>query len=637
MISLRRILFTCFLAVLIPSVSVAQKTADKEDTKTEKVETKDEKKESSEKEDAKKDAQEDSKKSSKKEKKKPQLRQISLSGNYVDLVTPLSFDPTSMLLGANPTKQRSFYKLCKFIDDLAEDDRFQYVLFDLSDSNLSMNLAQLEELSRHIKKLSDANKRTYAWLENASNDHLAIAACCDEVVIADFGGIDMPSLAMQSMFYRDAMDLVGVKASVVRAGDFKGAVEPYTNARMSDHLREHYMKMLESMNDASSDLIARGRGLKPSKIRELQSKRILLPADALAAGLVDALAPFGSMEETIKDDIGEDIEWVTAKAAAKRQTSVFQLMSQMMAGPQSGGRIRSNSILVLHLSGAIVDGKKAAGGNIVSGPTVELIEKIIDEDKVKGVVVRINSPGGSATASEAIRQALVKLAEKKPTVVSMGNMAASGGYWISCIDAPVYAEKGTLTGSIGVFSMKLSMGALMRRVGIHLESMMLDESAGVFAMDRPWSEKDTETLQGHVDMVYDRFFDLVSESRDIKKKKLRKLAGGRVWSGAQAKQNKLVDHIGGVDDCLEIVAKKANLDDYYVVHRPIAKSGLDLSDLLGSGGEEEIWESASRVALQMLRKRGLSLETTQLMLQDGLNNRGRPRTWLMNPVELSIH
>ena len=132
--------------------------------------------------------------------------------------------------------------------------------------------------------------------------------------------------------------------------------------------------------------------------------------------------------------------------------------------------------------------------------------------------MRINSPGGSATASEAVRQALVKLAQKKPTVVSMGNMAASGGYWISCIDAPVYAEKGTLTGSIGVFSMKLSAGALMRRIGVHLESMTLDDSAGVFALDRVWSDTDLETLQGHIDMVYDRFLELVADARGMKKK-----------------------------------------------------------------------------------------------------------------------
>ena len=500
-----------------------------------------------------------------------------------------------------------------------------------------MNAAQLDELTRRLKRLGDSGKQTYAWLENASNVHLSIAACCDKVYLAELGSVDMPSMAMQSIFYKDAMDLLGVRASVVRAGDFKGAVEPYVNPKMSDHLREHYRAMLETMNDAMIDRLVRGRGMKHSEIRELQAKRALLPREALAAGVVDELAPYGQMKESISDDIGNVVEWITAKQAARRQVNVFQLMGQMMSGPSSsGGRIRDNTLLVLHLSGAIVDGKKASAGSIVSGPTVDLINKVIAEDKVKGVVVRINSPGGSATASEAVRQALVKLAEAKPCVVSMGSMAASGGYWISCIDAPVYAEKGTLTGSIGVFSMKLSAGALMRRVGVHMESITLDDSAAIFALDRPWTDNDNESLQGMIDFIYDRFLSLVSDARGIKLKRLHKLAGGRVWSGTQAKKNKLVDQLGGVDDCLAAVAKKADLDDYNVIHRPISRTGLDLSELLSSGGEEEIWSGISKTALRLLQRRGLSLETTHLLLKDGLTNGGRPTVWALSPVEMSI-
>lgn len=574
--------------------------------------------------------------SSKKSEPTTKVRQINLSGSYVDLVQPLSFDPMSLVVGGSPVKQRSFYRLIEFLDKLREDKRYDYVVFDLS-APVSMNPAQLDELSRCLQKLSDTGKKTFAWLENAGNVALSIASNCDEIIMADFGGIDMPSMAMQSMFYRDAMDLIGVKASVVRAGDFKGAVEPYLNPKMSDHLREHMLAMLESMNDAHVDRIARGRGLKHAEVRDLQKERMLLPKEALDAGLVDSLAPYGAMRQAIKEQIDEPIEWVTPKTAAKKQVSMFQLMGQMMAGPAgSTGRLKDNSIVVLQLTGAIMDGKKASAGTIVSGPTVELIEKIIAEKKIKGAVVRINSPGGSATASEAIRQALVKLSKAKPTVISMGSMAASGGYWISCIDAPIYAERGTVTGSIGVFSMKLSAGALLRRIGIQMESIMLDESAGAFSLDRPWDDDDNERLQKTIDVVYDRFIELASDARNIKEKKLRKLAGGRVWSGAQAKELKLVDAIGGVDDCLAVVAKKAKLDDYNVVHRPVARSGLDLSELFASGGEEQIWENLPATTMQILKKRGFSFSLTRMLLNDALRKSGKPTVWLMNPVELSI-
>ncbi len=572
------------------------------------------------------------------EEKLTQVLELKLSGSYVDLKQPASLDPISLVMGGGPAKQKSFYRLCEYLEEVAGNEDIGYVVFNLADGNLGMNGAQLDELSRRMKQLRAAGKETFAWLENASNVHVAVASQCGEVLLADFGGIDMPSAAMSSMFFRDAMDLVGVKASVVRAGDFKGAVEPYLNPEMSDHLRNHYLDMLTSMNDARVDSVAKGRGLKPTEIRDLQKKRMLLPKQALAAGLVDRLAPYGSMKKSIEKHIDESVKWTTPKQKAQRKVSFFELMGQVMAGPSSTSkRIKSDSIAVLHLAGTIVDGTKASGGNMVSGPTVEQIEKLVEEDKVKGVVVRINSPGGSATASEAIRQALVKLTKAKPTVVSMGSVAASGGYWITCIDAPVYAERGTLTGSIGAFAMKLSLGSIMRRVGVHLESIALDDTARAFDMDRPWSEDDTELLQGSIDMVYDRFLGLVSKSRGIELERLEKLAGGRVWSGGQAKRLKLVDSLGGVDDCLAAVAKKADLDEYEVIHRPVTSSGLDLTDFLGQGDDEEVWQRIPVAAIEMLRRRGVNLNTTKTILQDGLNNRGeRPTTWLLSPLEISI-
>ncbi|MCA9152610.1 MAG: S49 family peptidase, partial [Planctomycetales bacterium] len=337
-----------------------------------------------------------------------EIRLLALSGMYMDLVQPAGLDATSLLLSSGPAKQKSFYKLCEYVDSLAEEDDLQHIVLDLSDADLMMNAAQLDEFARHMKKLADAKKKTVAWLENASHIHLAIAAQCDQVIMADFGGVDMPSAAMQSMFYRDAMDLVGIKASVVRAGDFKGAVEPYVNPVMSSHLRAHYVELLKSMNDARVSLIADGRGLKVEQVRALQAKRMLLPADALAARLVDRLAPYGSMRSTIDASIEGPTKWTTRKPKAKKDVSFFELMGMMMQGPSSSStRIRDDSLAVLHLSGPIVDGTRRSSGSIVSGPTVKMIEELGKENKIKGVVVRINSPGGSATASESIRQALV--------------------------------------------------------------------------------------------------------------------------------------------------------------------------------------------------------------------------------------
>lgn len=570
---------------------------------------------------------------------KNQVQVITLSGTYVDLMGATAFDPTSLLTGAGPGKRKSFYKLCDYLDELGRSEKVTHVVFDLSDSSIDFNLAQLDELTRRLHQLKKSGKKMSAWLENASSTHLAIAASCDFVALADFGGIDMPSMSMQSIFYRDAMDLVGVKASVVRAGNFKGAVEPYVNSVMSEHLRDHYLELLKSMNEAQVSIVAKGRGLTTEKVRELQAKRVILPSEAMKAGLVDKLAPYGSMKETMNGWIKEPAGWIETTAKPKKEMSVFELMGKLMSGPdETSSRTKDNTIAVMHLSGAIEDGKKASPGSIVSGPTVKAIEEIIKDDKIKAVVVRINSPGGSATASEAIRRALVQLKNKKPTIISMGDMAASGGYWVSCIGVPVYAERGTLTGSIGVFSMKLSFGSLIKRIGLHFENISLDESANAFSPDRTWTEEDEKALQGTIDEVYTKFLALVSDSRGIKVEKLEDLAGGRVWSGTQAKRVGLVDEIGGLDDCLAVVAKKAGLEKYNVIHRPNVSGGLDLSSILGEADDEEVrLMGISSDALKLLRQRGVSSSVLDCLLRDAMQNvSGRPTIWAIGPAEIHV-
>jgi protease IV len=573
---------------------------------------------------------------------KKQLRILTLSGAYEDLASPVSFDPTDLILGGTPTKAKSFYRLCDYLDEVAGEENVTHLLFDLSDPSLSLNTAQLDEFERRLTKFKQRGKKTIAWIENADNVHMSIAALCDDVVMADFGGIDMPSSAMEAMFYREAMDLLGVKASVVRAGDFKGAVEPYVNPQMSAHLKEHYLKMLESINGAQVSRIAKGRGLTTAAVRDLQKKRMLLPNDALAAGLVTKLAPYGSMKKTITEMVGTDIEWSKPKPKQKREKSFFEVMSSIMAGPkETTMKYKEDSIVVLHMDGAIMDGKEASPGSIISGPTVKSIEELINEDKVKGVVVRINSPGGSATASEAIRQSLLELAKKKPVVFSMGQVAASGGYWITCIGQPIYAERGTITGSIGVFSLKLSVGSLLRRVGVHVETVALDPSASLFSIDQSWSDEDVSNMQRFIDDVYTKFLSYASESRKIPVDKLRSLAGGRVWSGEQAKHAGLIDEIGGVDDCLVAVAKKANVSTYKTVHRPDPAAGNGLFQLFGDDSENEI---SSRMMsefesqwLAKLSKLGFKLDGLRTVLRSSLDSGSdKPKAWALMSEELRI-
>ncbi|HYT61583.1 MAG TPA: signal peptide peptidase SppA [Haliangiales bacterium] len=565
--------------------------------------------------------------------KKSAVRIIVLKGNYADYPSTSDIDPISLFFGGLE-RPGSFFDLCEKIDDLARDEEIQHVLFDLSSSTLHLNLAQLSEVSRHVHKLREAGKRSFAWLENADTIHYAIASACDTILMTDLGSLDLPSLSLMTLHFRDAMDLLGAKASFARTGDFKGAVEPFTLSEMSEQLRAHYKSMVESMNDSLIQQICAGRKLKREQFRKVQSDRLFTPAAAREAKLVDEVVPFGTARENVAKLIGREVTWVEPQKARPKQLSFFELMGKIMGGGQER-RANKPAIAVLHLDGQILDGEKEMPGMLVSGPTVQAIQELESDDNVRAVVARINSPGGSATASEAVRAALEKLSKNKPTLISMGDMAASGGYWISCVGRPVYAEPETLTGSIGVFALKLSFGPFLKKIGLKVESVMLDESAGAMAIDRGWTPNEQERMQGFVDDIYDKFLKLVAGSRRRAVQDIAPMAGGRVWSGAQALKLGLVDKLGGLDDALAAVAREAGLEPgYQVIHRPRKKNFFELFDLFGDS-TDDIRGAISPTAGKWLRDAGFDLSVPLNLARESLS--GRPaRIWLLAPTVMVI-
>ncbi|PYK98891.1 MAG: signal peptide peptidase SppA [Verrucomicrobia bacterium] len=567
------------------------------------------------------------------EARKPAVRVLILKGTYADYPSAPEMDPMSLLLGGLE-RPGSFFGLCEKIDELAGNDQIQHILFDLSSPTLRLNLAQLSELSRHIHKLRGAHKRTFAWLENAGTIHYAIASGCDTIFMTDLGSLDLPSLSLMTLHFRDAMDLLGARASFVRTGDFKGAVEPFTLSEMSQQLRAHYAEMIGAMNGALVDQICEGRKLNREQFRKIQSDRLFTPAAAREAKLVDEVVPFGTSRESVAKLIGQAVTWVEPQKTKPKQLSFFELIGKIMAGAQEK-RANKPAVAVLHLDGQILDGEREMPEMLVSGPTVKAIEELASDDTVQAVVARINSPGGSATASEAIRAALEKLARKKPTVISMGSLAASGGYWISCVGRPVYAEPETLTGSIGVFALKLSFGPFLKKIGLKLESVKLDESAGAMGIDRVWTSAEQERMQRLVEDIYDKFLKLVADSRKLKVEQVSPIAGGRVWSGAQAQKLGLVDKLGGLDDALAAVAHEAALEPgYQVIHRPQKKNFFELFDLFGES-TDEIRSSLDPTAKKWLRAAGFDLSVPLNLVRESISGRP-PKVWLLAPTGMVI-
>lgn len=574
---------------------------------------------------------------------KAKVSVLRFDGIYADLPSD-SIDVAALLLGQGGGKQSSFFEMRERLEALAKKGgdtdqavadqalNEQPVFLDLT-RPFALNGVQVRELERSMQRVRASGRKTVAYLENATSIAYQVAALCDQVLMADMGSIDLHSLSMSITFMQDAFDLLGVDVDVVRCGDFKGAVEPYVLPKMSDHLRRHYKSMLERMNDDVVRRLAEARALDPAKVRELQAQRLLTAKQALEAGLIDRIVPYDGAQLTLERIVG-NADFETELALTKdTQRKNFNLMAAVnnLFSPRAKKEKKQDkdTIAVLHLAGTIIDGQQDAAGSIVSVPAVEEIDRLRDDEKVRGIVVRINSPGGSATASEMIRRALVRLAEKKPVVFSMGSVAASGGYWITCIDRPIYAEATTITGSIGVFGMKTTFGPLMRRVGLHEEVIALDDAYDLDSISTSWSEASKERLQTHVGDVYERFLDIASKSRHLQVKDLEPFAGGRVWSGEQARDRGLVDAIGGLDQAIARVASEAKLEAYETIHTPKAKSALDA--LVGQLFAKSLFEND---ALQLARQRLGNLDTALNVIFASITNEGRPQIWALLPAEI---
>lgn len=552
-------------------------------------------------------------------------------GLYADL-PEMAFSPASLLTGGGGAP-KSFYAFVDLVDQLAAVPE-QDVLLDLS-GGFGFNLPQLRELERALTRVRGAGKTITCYLENAGVGAFQIASQCDRVLMADMGSIDLRSPAMNVMHFKDALDLLGVQVEVTRVGAFKGAVEPFMLSTMSQHLREHYEAMLASMNADLVRRIAAGRHIDEGKVRELQALRLFTAKQALLEGLVDRLVPWAGAERALAEVRGgEQIELVDVAPKKKRKRRDLMSLLSSMLRSDDDEEIEDPQIVVLHLAGGIVDGSEPAAGSMVSGPAVKRIDELAGNDLVKGVVVRINSPGGSATASEAIRLALSRLAAQKPVVFSMGELAASGGYWITAIGEPILAEATTITGSIGVFGMRFQPGALMRRLGVRNEVVRLDDGPLMDALDRPWSDDARQRVQASVDEIYARFLAIVAASREMTPEQVDAIAGGRVWSGQQALANGLIDKVGGVADAVAIVRERAAIEgDLEVRHFPEPKN---FADTLFQSLFDARVAAPDRAVVEALFARFGDLSEVVAIMAEALASDGLPKTYALLPPGLRV-
>ena len=464
-----------------------------------------------------------------------------------------------------------------------EDKHIDGIL--LQGGSLAAGFASREEIRRDLLDYKDSGKFIVAYADSYSQGNYWLASVADKVCLNSRGALSWAGLSSNIMFYSRALEKLGVEMQVVKVGTFKSAVEPYMLTGMSEPNRLQMSVMLEDMWSVVTSDVSASRGLTMEELNRLADKNMVFAeqSELVSCGLIDTLM--------YQQDIKPMLERLTG-------TENYKIVSHnAMLGLPDRDKSRKDKVAVIYAEGEITDD---SGEGIVGKDMVKLINKIAKEDEVKAVVLRVNSPGGSAYASEQIWHALSLLKEKKPLVVSMGDYAASGGYYISCVADSIFAEPTTLTGSIGIFGLIPNVAGLADKVGIDFDGvgtnrLSLTESNMIY---KGMNTEERALMQGEINRGYELFTGRCADGRRMPKEKIKEIAEGRVWSGKRAMQIGLVDRMGNLADAVSAAAGLADLDKYEVVDADDSKDGfLDaLLEMYGlDDGEQELLREYRRI------------------------------------------
>lgn len=473
-------------------------------------------------------------------------------------------DPFTAMLMSDRTSAMGLNDIVSAIRKAKSDDKIKGIYID--SRTLSASMATLAEIRHELENFKESGKFIVAYADTYLQSGYYLASVADKIVVNPQGALDLHGLSSIPIFFKDALDKLGIEMQIFKVGTYKSAVEPYIQNEMSPENREQITAYL---NDAWSFLrkdIADSRSLSEAEVDSLANTLPMLqPTESLlAANLVDTLLYETEMKDYLRSllDINEDAKIPSATVANMKSVKTKSV------------RKTENSIALLYAHGNIVSGSGST--NIQDKYMVDQIEKLRKDDDIKAVVFRINSGGGSAYASEQIWKAITELKEEKPVVVSMGDLAASGGYYIACNAHKIVAQPTTLTGSIGIFGAFPSFEGTSQKIGVYTDEVKTNEFADFGNLTRPFNDRESALLQGMVDRGYDLFLTRCAEGRGMPKDSLALYAEGRVWTGNQAKEIGLVDELGGIERAIEIAAEMANLGKSYVIFEyPKLRSKFD--------------------------------------------------------------
>lgn len=488
--------------------------------------------------------------------KEKSLLVFNLSTNIGD--APASSSLADALSGQS-TEKLTLRQVIAAIEKAALDDNIVGLLLYGRDSLGDYGYATLGEVRQALDKFRQSGKKIIAYDMEWTEKEYYLASIAQTIIINPVGRMEINGLSAQPMFFAEALRKYGVGVQVVKVGSFKGAVEPYTRQDLSDKNRQQIQTLLDTVWSNYRTTVSKSLDLTPQQVQTISNNQGILEAQtAKQAGFVNEVAYLDRVIALAKELTGEKEKQDSqdGNLSSFSQVSLENYVSSLTDEEQDN----DNQIAIVYAEGAIVEGQ-GDRGEIGGDRMAKELRKLRENKDVKAVVFRINSPGGSATASEVILREIKRLAEKKPVIVSMGDVAASGGYWIAMGGQRIFADNNTITGSIGVFGLLLNLQKIAKNNGIDWDTVKTSKLADISTVTRPKTPQELQVYQSSVNKFYDLFIETVAKGRKLSTDKVRSVAQGRVWTGKDALSVGLVDEIGGLEAAVQYAAKTAKLGD----------------------------------------------------------------------------
>lgn len=495
-------------------------------------------------------------------------------------------------IGAEPLKD-----LVARMNKARDDERVKAVVLLIGGT--SLGYGQIEEIRRVMDQIKSAGKEIHAHADSLSTRDYVLASGASKISVVPTGAVVITGIRAEEPYVRGLLDMIGVRPDFMTCGDYKSAAEMFMRKGPSEKADQMTNWLLDSMYETAVRLIADGRGVTSEKAGQWIDGGLYTAEKARESGIIDAVQYRQDFAAELKSKYGEAVEF--NKRYGKKEDDEIDLSSPMgllkvwariLQGPEK--KPTKDAVAIVYVEGPIVPGSPepspfGSSGIAYSTPIRKALDKAAGDDSIKAVVLRVDSPGGSATASEIILDATKRVKANKPFAVSMGDVAGSGGYYVACAADTIFADSSTITASIGVVGGKFATTDMWGKIGIAWKSYGRGASSGMLSARDVFSKAEREKIQGLMSEVYNVFkAHVVSARGDRLKKDIDQIAGGRVFTGRQALDLGLVDELGGLDQAVEHVAEAAQLDDYEVRVVPKPKSFVDmlLSDL-GAGDEDE--------------------------------------------------